>query len=51
MKKNYIQPAVEIEELVSTTLLAGSDLVIVGDGETADGFLSTEFDFNLFSED
>ena len=48
MKKNYIQPAVEIEELVSTTLLAGSDLVI-NEGDVEVG-LSTEFDFNLFSE-
>ena len=50
MKKNYIQPAVEIEELVSTTLLAGSGLVINDGEETVSEGLSTEFDFNLFSE-
>lgn len=49
MKKNYIQPAVEIEELVSTTLLAGS-LGVYGDEEPVIEGLSTEFDFNLFSE-
>ena len=54
MKKTYIQPElVAIEMKYTTTLMAGSDTLGLGDGEldAADALVRESDDLNLFGDD
>ena len=47
-KKNYIQPAIEVLEMVATPILAGSEIGIFGDEEPVQDPLSKELGFDIF---